>query len=150
MLLATLAQIPSTALQAFGRPDLPAKFHVVEFPVMLALNFVLIPTLGIMGAAITWSARLLLDAFLLFGSVYRHSTESTKKIRELIGWSAMRLQVGWAVLMIILLSAVEIVTIQLALAGVFLAVHVLLTWRIGLDETDKTFVSQLYRSVSRS
>jgi O-antigen/teichoic acid export membrane protein len=150
MLLATLAQIPSTALQAFGRPDLPAKFHVVEFPVMLALNFVLIPTLGIMGAAITWSARLLLDAFLLFGSVYRHSTESTKKIRELIGWSAMRLQVGWAVLMIILLSAVEIVTVQLALAGVFLAVHVLLTWRIGLDETDKTFVSQLYRSVSRS
>ena len=150
MALATMAQVPTTALQAFGRPDLPAKFHVLELPVMLAMNFILIPMLGIMGAAITWSARLLLDAVLLFGSVYRQKSGDLQKIRGLLGWSAVRLQVGWALLMLVLLSAVESVTVQLALAGLFLAVHILLTWKIGFDETDRSFVSQLYRSVSRS
>jgi len=62
----SLAQIPSTILHAFSRPDLTAKFHLIELPLMVLLNIILIPWIGIIGAGIAWSIRVALDALFLF------------------------------------------------------------------------------------
>jgi len=62
----TLAFIPFTYLQGRGRPDLPAKFHVLEILPYVAILWVLITRLGILGAAWAWDLRVLADTLLLF------------------------------------------------------------------------------------
>ena len=61
----TLAYIPFTYLLARGRPDLPAKLHLLELgPYILAL-WLGLHAGGIQGAAWAWSARVAVDAVLL-------------------------------------------------------------------------------------
>ncbi|AEK56875.1 flippase [Acidithiobacillus caldus] len=62
----TLAFIPFAYLQARGRPDLPAKFHLLELLPYVAILWVLIDKLGVPGAAWAWNLRVLADTVLLF------------------------------------------------------------------------------------
>jgi O-antigen/teichoic acid export membrane protein len=59
-----LAHAPFAFLQAAGRPDLPAKLHLVELPLYAGLLIVLVPPLGIEGVAIAWFARSCIDTAL--------------------------------------------------------------------------------------
>lgn len=61
----SIAYVPSALLQGIGRPDLTAKFHLLELPIYLVLLYFMIIQFGITGAAIAWLARVLLDATLL-------------------------------------------------------------------------------------
>ena len=66
-----LANIPFAYLQALGRPDLTAKFHLAELPLYAALLIFMIERYGTMGAALAWFARILIDTVLLFGAAHR-------------------------------------------------------------------------------
>ena len=70
VLFNSLAQIPFVLLQGAGRPDITAKIHLIELPCYLVALWVLIPKMGINGAAMAWCARSMLDAGLLFGMAY--------------------------------------------------------------------------------
>jgi len=61
----SMGQVGFTFLQGVGRPDVTAKLHLVEFPLYVAFLWWLLPRYGIEGAAIAWTARVLLDASLL-------------------------------------------------------------------------------------
>jgi O-antigen/teichoic acid export membrane protein len=61
----SLAFIPYTFLQAQGRPDLPAKFHLLELLPFLGLLWLGIKVGGVAGAAAAWSVRVLVDTTLL-------------------------------------------------------------------------------------
>ena len=61
-----LAFVPANFLSASGRPDLNAKFHMIELVVQIPLAWWLVTTFGIPGAAMAWSARVAFDAVLLF------------------------------------------------------------------------------------
>ena len=71
VLLNGLAQVPFALVQGAGRPDLTAKLHLVEFPVYLLFLVWLISAHGIGGAAIAWTARVGVDALILFGIAQR-------------------------------------------------------------------------------
>jgi hypothetical protein len=60
-----LAFVPHTFLQASGRPDLPAKFHVLELAPYVAALWLGLSVGGIAGAAFVWSLRLAADTALL-------------------------------------------------------------------------------------
>jgi O-antigen/teichoic acid export membrane protein len=60
------AFVPFSLLQAQGRPDVVAKFHLLEILPFICLLWVMLNNLGITGAAIAWSARVALDTGLLF------------------------------------------------------------------------------------
>ena len=59
------------ALQASGRPDLPAKFHVLELLGYAPLLWILASRFGVEGAAIAWSVRVAVDALLLMLAAMR-------------------------------------------------------------------------------
>jgi O-antigen/teichoic acid export membrane protein len=61
-----LAFIAFTLLQGQGRPDITGKLHMVELVPFLAILWILTSTLGIKGAAISWSLRCAADALALF------------------------------------------------------------------------------------
>jgi O-antigen/teichoic acid export membrane protein len=55
--LGGLAHLPLAVLYGVGRPDLPAKFHIVEVMVHVPLTFLLVKSWGITGAALAWTLR---------------------------------------------------------------------------------------------
>lgn len=62
----SVGQVPFTALQGVGRPDVTAKLHLAELPVYLAAMWWLARTQGIAGVALAWTLRVALDTALLF------------------------------------------------------------------------------------
>lgn len=58
-------------LQGVGRADVPAKFHLVELPVYVAVAWFFIIKWGIAGAALAWVLRVILDFALQFIAVSR-------------------------------------------------------------------------------
>ena len=63
-------------VQGVGRPDLSAKFHVIELPIHALLAFLLIRAWGIPGAALAWALRVTLDTALLFAGALHTSALS--------------------------------------------------------------------------
>jgi O-antigen/teichoic acid export membrane protein len=68
VLVNALAHVPFSVVQAKGRPDLTAKFHLIELPVHAVLVFLLVHLWGIPGAALAWTFRVSFDAVLLFAA----------------------------------------------------------------------------------
>jgi O-antigen/teichoic acid export membrane protein len=66
-----VAQISYTVVQAAGRADLPAKYHLFELGLYAVLLWVLVRPFGTLGAAAAWSIRAMFDALLLFGAASR-------------------------------------------------------------------------------
>ena len=71
VLVNSMAHVPFTHLQSVGRPDLTAKFHLMELPVYLAALFFMARHFGITGVAVAWLLRVMLDSFLLFWFSFR-------------------------------------------------------------------------------
>ncbi|WP_455230219.1 hypothetical protein [Geopseudomonas aromaticivorans] len=71
VLINGFAHIPYALLQSAGRADLTAKLHVLELPVYTVLIVALVAAFGIVGAAIAWSARVVIDTLLLYWMAHR-------------------------------------------------------------------------------
>jgi len=52
-------------IQAFGRPDITAKIHMLELPFYLTYLFFLINAYGVTGAAIAWLIRVSVSCLVL-------------------------------------------------------------------------------------
>jgi len=63
-----LAYIANGLLQAQGRPDLPAKFHLAEILPFVVILWAGVHFGGVTGAAIAWGIRAAGDAVLLFAA----------------------------------------------------------------------------------
>jgi O-antigen/teichoic acid export membrane protein len=61
-----MAHVPFTHLQSVGRPDVTAKFHLMELPVYVVMLFFMARSWGITGVAVAWLLRVMIDTFLLF------------------------------------------------------------------------------------
>jgi O-antigen/teichoic acid export membrane protein len=59
------------SLYAKNRPDLPAKFHLIELAIHVPLTIALIRAFGIAGAAAAWTTRVTLDTCLLLWAAAR-------------------------------------------------------------------------------
>ncbi|HZS57343.1 MAG TPA: flippase [Bryobacteraceae bacterium] len=71
VLINSLANFPFALIQANGRPDVTARIHVIELPFYLGALWLGLQYFGIVGAAFVWTARVLVDAILLFVSASR-------------------------------------------------------------------------------
>lgn len=69
--LMALAQLPNAALQALGRPDLPAKVLFIETPLTLGMSYYLTSSYGIQGTAWSVLLRCAVELFVLFGLAER-------------------------------------------------------------------------------
>lgn len=137
-----LAQVPFTILQAFGRPDLTAKFHLLELPLTVVANLVFIPLLGIVGAALAWSLRAIGDAILLFVSAHRYVGESIWSLR--VGFFQRRAIVYFLPLLACAsVSLMDDAVAKLIILTLFAVVYVAAAWIYGLDDVDRAFFFQL-------
>ena len=71
VLINSMAHVPFTHLQSVGRPDVTAKFHLLELPFYLGALFFLARHFGITGVAVAWLLRVMVDSILLFWFSFR-------------------------------------------------------------------------------
>ncbi|GLK49325.1 polysaccharide biosynthesis protein [Brevundimonas intermedia] len=65
MYVNSVARPPYNLIQARGRSDLTAKLHLLELPLYIGGLVVALHVFGVMGAAIAWLCRIVLDYVLL-------------------------------------------------------------------------------------
>ena len=141
VLLNGLAQVPSSLIQAAGRPDLTFKLHMAELPPYLMAAWLLTSRYGIEGAAAAWVARIIADLIIYFVAVGWVLPESSPVIRRT--WSRLIP----AVLMLLVAAlplglpgrAVVLVTGCVGFA--------VLAWSRLLDESERTILRRLVNSL---
>jgi O-antigen/teichoic acid export membrane protein len=144
VLINGLAQTPFTFLQAAGRPDLTAKFHIGELVLHLPLTWLLVANYGVSGAAFAWLVRVSIDTSLL---IY-----ANRKLLGLSAWEAVsgkRLEIGAAAIALILMLAVSrrfaghsVVTMG-AMAAFAIAVFGALAWWKVLAANEREAIRRL-------
>ena len=149
VLINATAQVPYVLLQGAGRPDIPARFHLVELPIHLLVSWLLIRSWGIPGAALAWSLRVTLDAVLLFVAADKLALlrladlrrERVVRTAALIGVAAVGVSMP--------MDAVSALP-RLGIVGAVALAVIPLIWRFGLDHAERTRIVSLLRPVPSS
>lgn len=145
-----IALVPSTFLQGIGRPDLTAKFHVIEALFYVALLYFLIKHFGLIGAALAWSIRVIADFFLLFlwSGKFLNGLKSIL-FEEKIHLIIVALFV-FAGLQIGLKEISNVVLIQVLILFFSIALILAFYWKIILDNAEKKLIKRVYGKILKS
>lgn len=135
-----LALIPLTYLQGAGRPDLPAKFHLIELPFYIFLLWFLIKGFGITGAAYAWFLRVTFDFILLFTWSFKFLPELIEEIRSIHIGKILTLLILFGLALIpVHLMTTHFMTRLILLSGLFILLGWII-WLSILDTSEKTFI----------
>lgn len=139
-LVNSLAFVPSNLLLGVDRPDLTAKFHILELPLYVGLLWFLVKHMGISGAALAWSLRVTIDAVLLFGATVFCRLIPLK---SLFGNGLLKSALLTMLLGMLLVSTRE-TKVPMWFSGVLAAILVLgfalFAWKFLLDGRDRDLV----------
>ncbi len=152
VLINSLAYIPFALLQGIGRPDLPAKFHLLELPIYIGTAWLLVSNWGIAGAAAAWTLRVALDAFLLFGAtfkIYKFSPQLFAANGTTLASFTLLLLAGITYGLKTLTSALPLF-IQLVSFAVIIGLFVWFVWRKVLDASDKGTILKVVKPWQKS
>jgi len=83
----SIAQAPFALVQGLGRPNLTARFHIWELPFYILSLWILLPRFGIVGAALSWTLRTILDAVLLFAASHKLLPRGQSGVFRTIVWA---------------------------------------------------------------
>ena len=145
VLINSLAYAPFSLLQGVGRPDLPAKFHLIELPIYFGIAWVLVSEYGILGAAGAYTIRVMLDTVLLFMATSKVYPLPCNLLEE----SGMRLSVAGIVIFAISMYGLKQVAYALPIAAQFLLFIGLVTlfvwavWNFVLDNMDRGAICKM-------
>ena len=131
----SLAQVAFSLVQASGRADLTARLHLVELPLYLAALWAMIASHGVVGAAITWAGRVIVDAVVLFAFVWRLVPEARSRMLQLAG---LLVGVGATFAVAALLTTTGV---RLAFLAVALVAFTVLAWRFMLTADERSHLS---------
>lgn len=147
-LLNFLARLPYGAVQALGRPDITAKIHLIEVPSYIAICFLLISRLGLVGAALSCTFRVSLDAVLMYWAAQKYCFLRLKSFAGVGRVFTVGLLLGSCMVgtRIILHS-----TWERLLAGVgVLLVWYIAAWIHGLNDNDRPAFLRTLRLAMRT
>jgi len=131
--------VPFGMLQGLGRPDLTAKFHMVESPFYVLVLWVLLKSLGLPGAAWAWTIRVAVDTVLLFLAVFKLKFVSRHPMME----SPLRRAILALVLPAVLLPLSWInspLMVQLTACVCLMAIFVMTVWAYVLDMNERSML----------
>jgi O-antigen/teichoic acid export membrane protein len=118
------SQAPFAWIQAGGRSDITGKLHLLQLPIYIALLYAATIEMGIVGAAVVWSARALADYALLLLA----SARLFPHLRAVVATATKHTWIGVTLLVAIVASHVIgaslWITGAFALAGLFVALRV--------------------------
>jgi len=135
-----IATVPFFLLQGIGKPNIPAKIHVLELFIFSTMFYFMIKYYGINGAAITWTCRTFFDFIMLFLATYKvqrkiFSGVEVKMILRL--FSIIIFILGFAYyLQIIIHSLIIKISFSLAFGGIM----AFLIWNFTINILEKKLI----------
>lgn len=147
ILFHSLAQLPSAALQALGRPDIAAKLLLIELPVYALILYLLTRQFGIGGTAFAWTIRVAVEAAVLLGGVYG----IMRNVKSPVDISFL-----WKEILIISVGMAGTVFVKNYFGGVaglvalllVAASYLLSVWHIAFDQSDRDIMYRLRSSLT--
>ena len=137
---------PMAYLHGVNRPDLPAKFHLVEFPIFLALAWLLMPRWGVAGAAAVWTIRVGVDTSLLLTAVHRTAQRSAMPSRRPWQRAIPLLAIAGGVVAAAFPLLPEDLMGRVAAAAGATFVLGVASWFVLLDRTERAQIRELARN----
>jgi len=145
VLVNSLATIAFNLLQGVGRPDLPAKFHLLELPVYAVLLWLLVSRLGILGAALAWTLRVTLDGVLLCAASIRSYPRILPSLRaNRVGRALVLVLAAFALAVAVDAASVR-APAKLAVAIAGLLGGVACAWYCVVDEVERGLAVSLWQ-----
>jgi O-antigen/teichoic acid export membrane protein len=144
ILINSMVQVQYAMVQALGRPDLTAKFHLLQLPLHGFLVWWLVSSWGITGGALAQSIRLSVEALLLFVAACRMASLPFRSlIYDKVLQSSLLLFLFMC--MAIGISNLPLVTWLrfLGLGIIFWAVGTTV-WRYSLDRQDRNHLVEFF------
>ena len=141
VLINSLAHIPYNLVQASGRPDLTAKLHILELPFYIIILVWLLTDYGIVGAAIAWTVRVLVDAIFLF--------LFTKKILGITSLIKMRSIFITFVALSLFATAFILQSLVVKITFIFIALPIqfMMAWLLILGESERNIILNRLKSI---
>ena len=134
-----LAFIQHSLITSTGRTGLLAKIYWIEFIFYVFISVALIHSLGIVGAALAWTIRVVADAVVfivlgerLIGVSFRFHEQLRGAILPLLVLAPVPLVVAYG----------EVELVVLALTFVCLLLYAVLTWKNYLRKAEKAWLKQ--------
>lgn len=147
VLINSLAWIPVALLHGLGRPDLPAKFHLLQLPLYVGFVWFAVNQWGIAGAAGAWTFRVALDAILLFGATFRVYQLAPRLLvanGTILTGFALAVLAGTTYGLKILVGDFSLVAQALLVIGLF-CLFAWFSWRNVLDTSDKEIIFKVVK-----
>lgn len=133
-----LAYFPHTAIMASGRTDLFAKLYWIELIAYMALVWMLTVRYGIVGAALSWSIRVIGDAVLLFLLAKRIGGVTYSRR------GAYSFLIAVAVMFVPFVSRLYFPELRVAIiivAMISLAVYAYIVWKTSLEKEELAWLT---------
>jgi len=132
-----LAHLLYAYLLGRGRPDLPAKFHLLELPLYAVAGGVLIKALGVNGAALAWTLRVTADAALLVAAVSRVADVAPWRFLGARGGRAAAAVAAFVVGGVVCVAVTPGGMIRIVLAAGAAMAFAAAAWRFVLDDAER-------------
>lgn len=146
VLINSLGHVPFAFLQGIGRPDLTAKFHLIELPVYVIAAFAFIARWGVAGAAAAWTLRVTMDTILLVIGTF-----AVSRLPLRIAASRRFGHAAAAVLLLFAASSLaRLLTRSLPLSvsligvGFCIVLFAGLAWRLALEDTERSSLASIF------
>ncbi len=147
-LINSLGRISDVLLTGCGRPDIPTKCRLVEFPIYAALAWFMVNYWGIAGAAIAWTIRILMDTVLQFwaaAKIYHWPAglfSDNRVIFAGFGMTAFAAISGG----VKVLSGELPVAVQILLFCCLLGLLACSVWKYLFDESERNAIVRVFKS----
>jgi O-antigen/teichoic acid export membrane protein len=143
VLVNSIAHVPYSLIQGVGRADLTAKLQVIEVPIHLGISLLLIPILGVTGAALAWTIRNVLDAILVFLVAARVAGIDKSVIAsERLPQTAL-LILAWSVAGVLAVPLISSSAWRLVLLAVIASAMALSSWIFAFTQDDKRYLRRV-------
>jgi O-antigen/teichoic acid export membrane protein len=139
-----LGQVALSLIQALGRADLSAKYHLAELPIYAAMLWFLLPRYGIIGAAIAWSARTIGDTIVLLATCPVLLRRTGATVGRLAAW----LTATTAIL--VAAAFLSESSTRYAVAVVAIPMWLALSWRVLLTREERALPLQAFSAAWRT
>jgi O-antigen/teichoic acid export membrane protein len=149
VLINSIEWIPATLLMGLGRPDIPAKSHLIQIPLYCILAYFLIARWGVVGAAVAFSARVIIEAAIIFPAALILAPSTRTVIRD------GRIRECVASLLSFVVGALIVHSLQtgyLAKFGLIIALLSIFTisaWILLFDDKDRQYASNLLTAFNK-
>jgi O-antigen/teichoic acid export membrane protein len=140
----SLAYIPFTLFQGAGRPDIPAKFHMIEFPIYVFFLWLLIKKYEIKGVAIAWMGRVSLDFLLHYVRVFQLYPDFLRAMKKNRVIDGAILLFGLSLTLFIMNIFCSHLLTRMGLIIVVFIVAGWIVWRYIFDSAERKWIASLF------